>query len=298
MRLWIDYITNNTKEPYLWIGGKHYGDWLGIDAHSGSYRGASDIDLIASAYYAYSTGIVIKAGTALGEDVSEYKNLYKNIKNKFNDKFSEFKTQTECVLALYFDLAEDKEKTACTLAKMVQNNDNKLTTGFVGTPYLLYALSTNGYTEAAYSLLLQENYPSWLYSVKMGATTIWEHWDGVKDDGSFWSPDMNSYNHYAYGVVADWMYSVAAGIKTDENYPGFERAVIRPFTDKRLSYLSASLETRYGRISSKWEYCGSFIRYEIEVNMEADIIIDNNKTTVCAGKYIFLGETDGGRKQV
>ena len=117
-------------------------------------------------------------------------------------------------------LTKNPEKNggrACTDDK---ENGNRLKTGFVGTPYLLHMLSENGYADVAYSLLLQEEFPSWLYSVNRGATTIWEHWDGIKPDGTFWRESMNSFNHYAYGAVCDWLYGAAAGIKTDENAPG------------------------------------------------------------------------------
>ena len=136
--------------------------------------------------------------------------LYENIVATFKKTFTEYNTQAECTLALCFNLTEDRAKTASKLNELVKNNGNRLQTGFVGTPYLLYALSENGYAETAYSLLLQEEYPSWLYEVNHGATTIWEHWDGIRDDGTFWSSDMNSYNHYAYGSVVGWLYSVAA----------------------------------------------------------------------------------------
>ena len=155
----------------------------------------------------------------MGRDVQEFEELYENIVSTFKKRFSKLRTQTEHVLALYFELTDNRAKTAAELVKMIRENGNRLQTGFVGTPYLLYALSENGYADVAYDLLLQEAYPSWLYEVNHGATTIWEHWDGVRDDGTIWSSDMNSYNHYAYGSVMDWVYSVAAGIRTKEDGP-------------------------------------------------------------------------------
>lgn len=117
-------------------------------------------------------------------------------------------TQTAHVLALMFNLIEEKDRkrTIDTLVDYIKKNKYHLTTGFVGTPYLCHVLSQNGYSDVAYKLLLQTDYPSWLYQVTKGATTIWEHWDGIKPDGSFWSPDMNSFNHYAYGSIGDWLY--------------------------------------------------------------------------------------------
>ena len=170
---------------------------------------------------------------------------------------------------------------------MIIANGNKLQTGFVGTPYLLYALSENGYAQTAYSLLLQEEYPSWLYEVNHGATTIWEHWDGIRDDGTFWSTDMNSYNHYAYGSVVDWLYSVAAGIKPVEDKAGFEEVIIAPVPDKRLGSIKVSLDTKYGKIVSSWYYEGDKVRYEITTPVKATIIIDGERHCVESGSYVF-----------
>jgi len=220
-------------------------------------------------------------------DMAGYIEVYQNIVKKFRGTFTEYKTQTECAVVLYFDLAEDKKRVSNQLAHMVVNNGNRLTTGFVGTPYLLHALSENGHIDIAYSLLLQEDYPSWLFFVKMGATTIWEHWDGIRADGSLWSSDMNSFNHYAYGAVADWVYGVAAGIQTVESSPGFERIVIAPMPDKRLKWLSASIKTRYGMVISKWYYIDEVPRYEITTPSSATIIIRNKSYEVGKGKYVF-----------
>lgn len=290
MKKWIDYITAVTKNEFLWTGSQHFGDWLGMDAEEGSYKGSSDDDFIASAFYAYSTSIVVEAGKVLGENVEKYETLYENIVKKFKETYKEYKTQTEHVLAIHFSLCDDIEKTAKALAKMIEENGNKLTTGFVGTPYLLYALSEGGYTDVAYSLLLQTEYPSWLFSVRMGATTIWEHWDGIREDGSVWSSDMNSYNHYAYGSVASWVYEVAGGINTVKEYPGFEKVVIKPQPDKRMGYLEAKIETKKGTIRSYWEYVSeNTVRYEISVPVFAEIVIDNEVYNVEKGDYIFYG---------
>ena len=128
----------------------------------------------------------------------------------FRRTFTDYRTQTEHVLAVHFNLAEDPAKTADALADMVVSCGSRLQTGFVGTPYLLHVLSSYGHTDLAYTLLLRTEYPSWLYPVTKGATTVWEHWDGIMENGDFWSTDMNSFNHYAYGAVADWVYEEAA----------------------------------------------------------------------------------------
>lgn len=295
MKKWVDYMTNDSKDKYLWtcskddkkLWGKHYGDWLGIDAPSGSYIGASDIDFISSTFYAYSTQLLIKAGRVLGKNMNEYEKLYENIVSTFKKVFNEPKTQTEHVLALHFGLANEPEKVAAELNRMVKENGNKLQTGFVGTPYLLYALSKNGYKETAYSLLFQEEYPSWLYEVNKGATTIWEHWDGIKEDGSFWSTDMNSYNHYAYGAAVDWMYSVMGGINADESNAGYERVIIEPKPTNRLEWFEAEYNCKYGKIVSKWTKEGDKFRYEITTPVRAVIIINEKKYEVESGSYLF-----------
>ena len=290
MKKWVDYITAHTTTKDLWTGGEHYGDWLGLDAPSGSYKGSSREDLIASAFYAHSTALVIKAGRVLGQDISAYEALYECIVRAFRQAYPVYQTQTECTLAVYFALAEDTQKAADQLAQMIRSCGTKLQTGFVGTPYLLHALSAHGYTELAYDLLLRREYPSWLYPVTKGATTIWEHWDGQMENGDFWSSDMNSFNHYAYGAVADWVYTVAAGIQTVEEKPGYAAVRIAPQPDKRLDWLEASVETRHGLVRSRWEKQRDMWRYEIETPVEAEIMIDGRKTFCRPGRYIFFSE--------
>ncbi len=290
MKKWIGYITSSTRDKNLWTGGKHFGDWLGLDAPSGSYKGSTREDFIASAFYAYSTSLVVKAGTVLGEDVREYEELYKNIVAAFQSAYPEYFTQTECVLAAHFKLAPDCQAAADKLADMVKKCGIKLQTGFVGTPYLLHVLSDYGYTELAYSLLLREQYPSWLYPVTKGATTIWEHWDGIMENGDFWSSDMNSYNHYAYGAVADWVYGVAAGIKPVEDFPGYEKITFSPVPDSRLNWLKASLETRHGLIRSEWKKENNIWRYEIETPVDAIVSIAGKSCEISKGSYIFYSE--------
>lgn len=287
MKKWIDYITSHTVEKYLWVGGNHFGDWLGLDAPSGSYKGSTRDDFIASAFYAYSTSLVVKAGSVLNEDVSKYEELYNNIVAAFQKAYPDYLTQTECVLAAYFKLAPDCQAAADKLADMVIQCGSKLQTGFVGTPYLLHVLSDYGYPELAYSLLLREEYPSWLYSVTKGATTIWEHWDGIKEDGEFWDAEMNSFNHYAYGAVSDWIYGVAAGIKCVEEFPGYEKVCFSPVPDKRLDWLKASLDTKYGVIRSEWKKEKDVWRYEIETPVDAIVTIADRSMEVEKGSYIF-----------
>jgi len=304
MKKWVDYMTKDTTRQYLWtceadqkkLWGKHYGDWLAQDAPYGSYVGATEVDLVASAFYSHSVALLIKAGKVLGRDMAEYEELYTHIVETFQQSFS-LQTQTAHVLALQFGLTDHPERVAAELVKMIRDNGNRLQTGFVGTPYLLHVLSDNGYGDVAYDLLLQEAFPSWLYEVNHGATTIWEHWDGIRDDGTIWSKDMNSYNHYAYGCVMDWIYGVAAGIQHWEEYPGFERVRIQPHPDQRLGWLKASLETAYGTIRSEWVCQEDKVRYEITTPVQAEIVIQGKKHQVQKGKYVFFGALAGGSVQ-
>ena len=278
------FMETVLKEGY----NHHFGDWLGIDAPAGSYTGSTRTELIAEAFLAYDLELLAKAYEVLGRDGSRYRVLYEEAKNKFHADFSdEYRTQTEHVLALYFGLAENPVKTAKGLADMIHESGDHLTTGFVGTPFLLHALSDNGYTELAYTLLLQTSYPSWLFSVSLGATTMWEHWDGINEQGKVWSKDMNSFNHYAYGAVGDWIYGKACGIQIPEDGAGFSKVRVAPLADKRIDSLFASIDTRHGTVSSKWYQKDGKTRYEITVPVEAELVIDGKTHTVSAGTYWF-----------
>ena len=287
MERYIKYIGSVTKEKYLWCGCNQFGDWLGLDAPEGSYRGSSDEDFVASVFYRHSVGILCKVGKIIGKDTKKYECLYEKITQKIKKTFRKYKTQTECVLALHFGVAEDKGAVAKQLNDMIIENGTRLKTGFVGTPYLLHALARNGYADTAYALLLQDKFPSWLYSVKQGATTIWEHWDGKNEKGEFWSRDMNSFNHYAYGSVADWVYEYALGIAPCEEKPGFEKIIIEPHATDRLDWLSGTLCTKFGKIVSKWYHENGRVRYEITVPKASTVIIEGVEHKVKKGTHLF-----------
>jgi alpha-L-rhamnosidase len=140
-----------------------------------------------------------------------------------------------------------------------------LTTGFLGTPYLCHVLTRFGHTNLAFELLLRKQYPSWLYPVTMGATTIWERWDGQKPDSTFQTPGMNSFNHYAYGAIGDWMYRVVAGLDTYEEGVGYKHSLIKPHIGGGFTSVSASLDTYYGKLSSSWKVEGDKLTMEVEV---------------------------------
>ena len=293
MKAWIDWMRERSENGRR-SGGSHFGDWLGLDSPEGSYKGATPEDLIATAYYKYSTELFIKAAHALSRDVAEYENIPAEAAKAFRREYMENgrvknATQTACVLALYFDITDDRAATATQLNELVKRAGH-LETGFVGTPYLLHALSDNGYAETAYDLLLRREYPSWLYPISKGATTVWEHWDGIKPDGTMWSTDMNSFNHYAYGAVADWMYGAAAGINSDPDRPGFEHIIFRPVTDRRLDFVKASIDTRRGTVASEWRRENGRIKYIFTVpeGCCASAVIGGEKHEVGAGTHEFL----------
>lgn len=288
MRRYVDHIAEDSAVPYRWKKkkGDHYADWLGLDAPYGQYKGSSDEDLIASAYYAYSTSLLIRAGKVLGYDMAQYEELWKKIADEFYETYHDtFRTQTEHAVALFFGLAKDKQAVADSLAALVRRDGERLMTGFVGTPYILHALSESGHTDLAYTLLLRREFPSWIYPVTMGATTMWEHWDGIVPDGRLWSKDMNSYNHYAYGAVADWIYEKAAGIRPLE--AGFKKIRFAPEPDPRLGRLEVRFSSRAGEIASQWFYDGGMIRYRIETPVDAEAVIGGKTYHLTPGVWEF-----------
>ncbi|HVU58405.1 MAG TPA: family 78 glycoside hydrolase catalytic domain [Puia sp.] len=264
MKAWVEFIKGQSKDD-LWNTGFHFGDWLfyrPFDDNDGR-SAVTDKYLIAQCFYAHSTQLVINAAKVLGktEEAAAYEQLLKRIKAAYVREYMTPNgrlvsgTQTAYVLALEFDMLPEslQKQAARRLADNVKDYGYHLTTGFLGTPYLCHVLSQWGYTDIAYRLLLQESYPSWLYPVKMGATTIWERWDGIKPDSTFQTPGMNSFNHYSYGAIGDWMYRVVAGIDTYEDDPGYKHSKIYPHPGGGLTEAEARLETGYGELSSHWK---------------------------------------------
>lgn len=297
---WVEYVRAQGEQELLWNTGFHYGDWLGLDAKENSYVGATPSDLIATAFFAYSTSLVAKTAAVLGksDDARKYEDLHGRIVQAFADEFITPNgrlaghTQTSYVLALMFDLVQGdtKRRVADALAESVRGEKMHLTTGFVGTPYLCHVLSENGYHDIAVQLVQQEEYPSWLYSIHQGATTIWEHWDGIKPDGSFWSDAMNSYNHYAYGAIGDWLYRAVAGLDLDDQVPGYKRVVLRPNPDSGLTHARAQYDSPYGKIVSGWtKRDNGEVAYEIELppNTTAELRLPGTD-----GKKVKVDERD------
>ena len=322
MKKWVEYIRHAGTKEYLWVDRWHYGDWLAMDGVVGGDTGATQKDLIASAYYARVTDILVKAGKLLGKDMSEYEELYRHILDAFHDNFIENGlpcmskhislrdeknrkeqaiikpiTQTTLAMILHFHLyrGEDERKSmADCLAKIIHENGDRINTGFVGTPYILHALSENGYTDLAYTLLLQEKMPSWLYSVNHGATTMWERWNCINEDGSFSSVSMTSFNHYAYGAVADWLYGVCAGINSLPDGAGYKHIALAPKPSKNLGFVNCRIKTVSGEVISNWYYSGEFIHYEFSVpaGTVAELTLpDGRKETLCGSEYIFTTKT-------
>ncbi|MGS2741641.1 family 78 glycoside hydrolase catalytic domain [Sinomicrobium sp. M5D2P17] len=322
MKSWVDYMKNHSND-YLWNTGFHFGDWLFYrpDDDNDGRAAITDKYLIAQCFFANSTQLLIRAAKVLGkeDDVTVYTGLLKHIKAAF---LREYVTpngrlisgsQTAYVLALKFEmLPEDlRAQAARRLVENIKSYDYHLTTGFLGTPYLCSVLSGFGYHDLAYTLLMQQTYPSWLYPVTVGATTIWERWDGRKPDGTFQTPSMNSFNHYAYGAIGDWMYRELAGINNAENpdEAGYKKIVLTPhFTNtyvsdkvkeqnnsEELTEVNGSLKTYYGEIVSHWKVKGKEITYNVRipVNTVAEVhlpVTDINKLKESGMSVPDIGE--------
>jgi alpha-L-rhamnosidase len=286
MKAWVEYMHSKSIND-LWNTGSHFGDWLFYrpDDDNSGRAAVTDKYLIAQCFYAHSTQLLIDAAKVLGktDDVSHYSDLLLRIKDAFLKEYVTpngrlvSSTQTAYVLALNFDMLPEslRKQAAERLVENIKSYNNHLTTGFLGTPYLCHVLNRFGYIDIAYQLLMQDTYPSWLYPVKMGATTIWERWDGEKPDGSFENPGMNSFNHYAYGAIGDFMYRVVTGIDTYEDEPGYKHISIHPHIGGGLTYANADLQTYYGKISSHWktENDKTYFDVEIPANTSADVVL-------------------------
>jgi alpha-L-rhamnosidase len=276
MKAYVESIRRNAKND-LWNSGFHFGDWLFYRPEDDNDGRAAVTDkyLIAQCFYANSTQLLIRAAKVLGnkEDANTYSLLLQKIKDAFVKEYLTSNgrlvsgTQTAYVLALNFDMLPDSLRTqaAKRLVDNIKSYGNHLTTGFLGTPYLCHVLTRFGYSDIAYKLLLQETYPSWLYPVKMGATTIWERWDGEKPDSTFQTPGMNSFNHYSYGAIGDWMYRQMVGLDTYEDGVGYQHIRVKPHIGGGFSFASASLQTYYGKLSGGWKLEGDKINMDIEI---------------------------------
>ena len=304
MKAWVGYIQKHSTND-LWASGDHFGDWLFYSINNDT-DGSSAITnkfLIAQCFYAQSVQMLINTAQVLNRKTDElyYTQLLKRVKAAFLKEYVtpsgliSSDTQTAYALALQFNMlpANLRQQAADRLVKNIARYKNHLTTGFLGTPYLCDVLNKFGYADIAYQLLLQDTYPSWLYPIKQGATTIWERWDGIKTDGTFEDASMNSYNHYAYGAIGDWMYQNIAGIQAAT--PGYKKIIIKPVLGGKLTWAEASYNCPYGTIKSNWKITGGKFALDITIpqNTTADIFVPDVqgknyvKYTVKAGEHHF-----------
>lgn len=315
MKAYVESIRKNANND-LWNTGFHFGDWLFYrpDDDNDGRAAVTDKYLIAQCFYAHSTQLLINAAKVLGNttDAESYNALLQKIKDAFIKEYLTPNgrlvsgTQTAYVLALNFDMFPDslRKQAANRLVENIKSYGNHLTTGFLGTPYLCHVLTRFGYTDIAYKLLLQETYPSWLYPVKMGATTIWERWDGQKPDSSFQTPGMNSFNHYSYGAIGDWMYRQMVGVDTYEDGVGYKHIRIKPHIGGGFTTAAASLQTYYGKVSSGWKVAAVKIEMDVEIpaNTTATVYVpaadaaaltESGKALSSIPEIKIMGEDDG-----
>lgn len=300
MKAWVDYEYERTKEneiPYLWQNDRQLGDWLALDnGNINNPIGKTDSGFIASVYHYWSTKMVKEAAESLGlEESKVYAEREKEIRNAIlnyyfpDKKFCLEYTQTACALLLYLKLYPEGEREVITakLAELLKENNGHLNTGFVGTPILCMALSENGQNQLAYDLLLNEDYPGWLHEVNLGATTVWERWNSLEEDGSISGTGMNSLNHYAYGSIAEWIYRYMCGLN-----PSIGEAVkmtIYPMPDQRLKKAEGSWRSVFGKYVCAWNWKSEqevVCNIEVPFNANARFILpDGTEEILDCGKY-------------
>ena len=262
----------------LILSGFQYGDWHALDNYknlkSPAPADGTDNFYIASAYYAHSVHLTLKAAQALEDKngMVALSNLLGEIKDAFGKEFFTTNgrcvvdTQTAHVLALHFDLIPQRfrKRSIDALVDNIRTNDIALTTGFLGTPLILRVLSDNGHPEIASALLLRERFPGWLYAINQGATTIWERWNSIREDGTAW-PNRTSLNHYAYGAVVEWMYRNLCGLRPREDAPGFRKVEIRPDLLSALKHARMRFDSPAGLYAIAWKVVENGILFDISV---------------------------------
>jgi len=312
MKAWVEYMRKQAGDRYIWSSGFSFGDWLAFATTQSDYPGATtDKDFLQTAYFARSTDLLRQTAEVLGkkEEAAEYAELLERIRSAFQKEFVTpngrltSNTQTAYALALAFDLLPESERkqAAERLAADVRHFQH-LTTGFLGTPVLCKALSDYGYYDEAYMLLNRTEYPSWLYPITKDATTIWERWDGLKPDGSFQDVGMNSFNHYAYGAIGEWMYRVIAGVEIDPAMPGYKHALIQPHPGGGLTMTKASVHSMYGTVASSWEVKDGTMTMKVEIpaNSSATVRLPGARVedVTESGKALGSGAAISGAKQI
>lgn len=310
MKQWVDWIYRLNCEDggngLLWRKGFQFGDWLALDGPKpGGVRGGTEETYIASVYYYNSARLTAEAASVLGlaEEEKKYTDLAEKILAEIRKEYFSpngrcvLGTQTALVLALHFGIVPEKarKRTAKALYSRVIHDGVQLRTGFVGTPFLCLTLSGNGYHRTACDLLFRDEYPGWLYEVKMGATTIWERWNSILPDGSISGTGMNSLNHYSYGSIAEWMYRVLGGIEQDPEVPGYRRFVLHPMPDGRLRCVKVSYDSACGNIQSSYEIEGSnsvHLHLSVPFGTECTLILDAKPGSV---RGVSVNMDDAGR---
>jgi alpha-L-rhamnosidase len=275
MQRWMDFIQSRNPDFLRKNGvGPNFADWLAPDEHTNK-------ELLATAYWALIANMMSQMAHALGKaaDTQRYDDVVHNIRAAFQKAYIKDDgevgtgTQTSYVVALYTRMAPEALEPALVerLVKDIEARSWHLSTGFLGTPFLLFTLADHGRSDVAYRLLLNDTYPSWGYMLSKGATTWWERWNGDTGD-----PSMNSYNHYAFGSVIAWVYRYAAGIDTTLDSPGFKEIVVHPHLDSRITSARAQYDSVYGRIVSDWKgtAAGPFVlRVTIPANTSAKVFL-------------------------
>ncbi len=299
MTKWIEWRVKNSKN--LICEKSIFGDWLAIDISQGDPgRSPTPRDLIATAYFAYTTEIVSKVAGILGHtaDKKRYCDLHKKVKITFQKEFISPNgrvagdTQTAYLLALGFDLVPVKQQKHAVerLVREIEVRGTQLSTGFVGTPLLAPVLTKFGRADLAYKLLLTQTYPSWIYPILQGGTTMWERWNSYTKDKGFGNANMNSFNHYAYGAIGEWMYNTVAGIELDPNKPGYKNIIIKPQPGEGITWARAELVSRYGLIVCSWKLDGKKLSVNgvIPPNTTATVILPGKKPkSIQSGKFEF-----------
>jgi alpha-L-rhamnosidase len=284
MRAWVDFVRAKAGERRLWPTEFQLGDWLDPDAPPHEpWRAKTDSVLVASAYFARSAQIVADAAATLErhEVAREYADLASAVRRAFRDEYVtpsgliSSDSITAYSLAIAFDLYEDptqRARGAARIAELAASRAYRISTGFVGTPLVLPALTAVDDTTTAYRLLTETACPSWLYPVTMGATTIWERWDSILPDGSINPGEMTSFNHYALGSVADWLHRTIGGIAPAA--PGYRALRFAPIPGRGVTGASSSLRTPYGRATCAWTLVGNDVTLEIAVppNTSATVV--------------------------
>ena len=311
MHEWVDYIHNHVNENGLWMTNYQYGDWLALDREMGDKSvGATDVYFVANAYYIYVTELVAKTAHVLGKygEAAYYEVLREKTLDSFRKEYYTARgrivseTQTACALSLYFNLAyeKDRENIVQMLVSNIEDHQNHLTTGFVGTPYLCHALSENKAHDTAGLLFVREDLPSWLYAVNKGATTLWERWDAVLPDGTMQDPGLNSMNHYANGAIGDWMYRKIGGI--NQTKAGYRRFYVKPMFVRGIEEVRTELESPYGKIVSCWSCRNGKIRVEVSVpaNTRAELFLPEKEESfeVGSGTYVYEYDTNTSLKEL